>query len=89
VKTPYTRPHDLVFQDSTQTHFVLTPGNKLHDQTYQQHFNDEESDEAKSFGEIMQLAFNGMTVSDIEREYSSRVELLQPYSAKGVKNVFG
>ncbi len=62
MKTPYTRPHDLVFQDSSQTQFVLTPGNKLHDQTYLQHFNDEESDEAKNFGEIMQLAFNGMTV---------------------------
>lgn len=37
----------------------------------------------------MQLAFNGMTVADIEKEYSSKLELVQPYSAKDVKNVFG
>lgn len=37
----------------------------------------------------MQLAFNGMTVEDIEREYSSKLELVQPYSAKEVRNVFG
>ena len=73
---PFTRPHDLIFQDRDQTQFVLTPGNKLHDQTFFQYYNDEEADEAKSLGEIMQLAFNGMTVADIEKEYSSKLELV-------------
>ena len=87
--TPFTRPHDLVFQDRNQTQFVLTPGTKLHDETFLQHFNDEEAEDAKNMGEIMQLAFNGMTVDSIEKEYSSKLEMLQPYSAKEVKNVFG
>ena len=37
----------------------------------------------------MQLAFNGMTVAEIEKEYLSKVEVVQPYSPKDVKNVFG
>lgn len=67
---------------------MLTPGTKLHNETSIQHYNDEEADEAKTLGEIMQLAFHGMTVDDIEKEYSSKLEVVQPYSAKAVKNVF-
>lgn len=68
---------------------MLTPDTKLHTETQLQHYNDEEADEAKTLGEIMQLAFNGMTVDQIEKEYSSKVEIVQPYKATVGMNVFG
>lgn len=33
------------------------------------YFNDEESDESKIIGDIMQLSFNGMAIEEIEKEY--------------------
>ena len=87
--TPFTRPHDLVFQDSTQTQFVLTPDTKIHSEIQLQHYNDEEAEDAQILGEIMQLAFNGMTIAQIEQEYASKLEIIQPYNGSAaVSNVF-
>jgi len=33
------------------------------------YFNDEESDESRIIGDIMQLSFNGMGIEEIEQEY--------------------
>jgi len=91
--TPYTRPHELVFQDNTRDkgRFVLVPGNKLHDEIAIQRYNDEEGDDAKTMAEILQITFNGMTIEQIEKEYSSKVERLVPYTqhhSKAEDNVF-
>jgi hypothetical protein len=41
---------------------VLKPGTPIYEEMKTLHFNDEESDEAKIIGEIMQLSFNGMDI---------------------------
>jgi hypothetical protein len=76
--TPFTRPHELVFQDKDGVRFVLKAGTHIYEEIKLQWFNDEESEEARVLGETMQLAFNGMTIGEIEKEYG-QVERIKEY----------
>ncbi len=66
---------------------MLIPGTLLHDEIFLQHYNDEEADESRVIAEIMQMAFNGLTIDEIRKEYQSEIELLQPYKFSS-KNIF-
>ena len=73
----FLRPHEMVFRDKDGIEFVLKEGTRLFERTHAQHFNDEESDEAKVLGDLMQIAFSAMTVAEIEKEYEGPVERLR------------
>lgn len=66
---------------------MLKPGTPIYEEMRQLWFNDEESDEAHIVGEIMQLAFNGMEIGQIEKEYG-KVERLAEADGQKIVNVF-
>ncbi len=65
----YTKPHHLIFQDKNGVTFVLKPGTKIYEEIKLLYFNDEEGDEGRIIGDIMQMSFNDMEIEQIQKEY--------------------
>lgn len=68
-KPSFTHPHDMIFTDYDGKFFTFQPGTHFYDKVKIQHFNDEEGDPSKKYGEILQLGFAGMRLAEIEKEF--------------------
>jgi hypothetical protein len=67
----------MVFTDFDGNLFTPLPGSKFYEKIVIQHFNDEEGESAQKYGEIMQLAFVGMKIGEIEKEYGPMNRIAQ------------